>query len=76
MADAQGLGPCGRDPVEVQVLSPAPGFFGDSRISEKPACNHFATISIDCVFDADAKWSRTHPLLLPHGESMILAIFI
>ncbi len=23
LADAQGLGPCGRDPVEVQVLSPA-----------------------------------------------------
>ena len=27
MADAQGLGPCGRDPVEVQVLSPAQGVF-------------------------------------------------
>jgi hypothetical protein len=26
LADAQGLGPCGSDPVEVQVLSPAQGF--------------------------------------------------
>jgi hypothetical protein len=25
MADAQGLGPCGVTPVEVRVLSPAPG---------------------------------------------------
>jgi hypothetical protein len=23
LADAQGLGPCGREPVEVQILSPA-----------------------------------------------------
>ncbi len=62
--------------MEVQVLSPARGFFGDREILEKPACNHFATISIDCVFDAAAKWSRTHPLQLAYGESMILAIFI
>lgn len=27
LVDAQGLGPCGRNLVEVQVLSPAPGFF-------------------------------------------------
>ncbi len=47
----QGLGPCDRKVVEVQLLSPAPGFFGVARRRREAACNHFATILSGHPFD-------------------------